>query len=103
MTLWQQYAFSWLSASTIYFIQYRKFNDNVLRGLQVVQSSSKSLNKWRFDSKSIPWSWIGLIHTAHCSGKANNVNQFSIKLSILLLIKVLVKVRIVACFLRKLN
>ena len=69
MTLWQQYAFSWLSASTIYLIQYRKFNDNVLRGLQVVQSSSNSLNKWRFDSESIPWFWIGLIHAAHGSGK----------------------------------
>ena len=34
-----------------------------------MQSSSNSLNKWRFDSKSIPWSWIGLIHAAHCSGK----------------------------------
>ena len=68
MTLLQQYAFSWLSASTIYLIQYRKFNDNVLRGLQVVQSSSNSLNKCRFDSESILWSWIGLIHAAHCSG-----------------------------------
>ena len=84
MTLWQQYTFSWLSASTIYLIQYRKFNDNVLWGLQIVQSSSNSLNKWRFDSEFIPWSWIGLIHAAH--GNGNNVNQFSIKLSILLLI-----------------
>ena len=38
-------------------------------GLQVVQSSSNSLNKWRFDSESISWSWIGLIHAAHWSGK----------------------------------
>ena len=30
------------------------------------------------------WSWIGLIHAAH--GNGNNVNKFSIKLSILLLI-----------------
>ena len=84
MVLWQQYTFSWLSASRIYLIQYRKFNDNVLWGLQVVQSSSNSLNKWRFDSEFSPWSWIAIIHAAH--GNGNNVNKFSIKLSILLLI-----------------
>ena len=88
MVLWQQYTFSWLSASRIYLIQYRKFNDNVLWGLQVVQSSSNSLNKWRFDSEFSPWSWIAIIHAAH--GNGNNVNKFSIKLSILLLIVLII-------------
>ena len=89
MVLWQQYTFSWLSASRIYLIQYRKFNDNVLWGLQVVQSSSNSLNKWRFDSEFSPWSWIAIIHAAH--GNGNNVNKFSIKLSILLLIVLIIQ------------
>ena len=78
------YCFFYNSWYTIYLIQCRKFNDNVLWGLQVVQSSSNSLNKWRFDSEFSPWSWIAIIHAAH--GNGNNVNKFSIKLSILLLI-----------------
>ena len=39
------YCFLYNSWYTIYLIQYRKFNDNVLWGLQVVQSSSNSLHE----------------------------------------------------------